>query len=172
MVAIAWKALNDMNKIWKSDASREIKLDFCQSTVETVLLYGCEAWTLTEDLQKELDGCYTRMLQAVLNISWEQKVPNKILYGKLPKVSDKVASKRMQLAGHCYCHPELATSNLILWEPTRGCKSRGQKKTYIEVLKEDTNDGENKCESVAELGDCMRNRDEWRRRVEKRHKPP
>jgi len=40
---------------------------FFQATVETVLLYGCEAWTLTPTLERSLNGCYTRMLRAALN---------------------------------------------------------------------------------------------------------
>ena len=40
--AKAWKALNDMSKIWKSDISRHIKERFFYATVESVLLYGSE----------------------------------------------------------------------------------------------------------------------------------
>ena len=60
--ALAWRALNNMSKIWKSHMSREVKLNFFLATVESVLLYGCEAWTMTTALEKSLDGCYTRML--------------------------------------------------------------------------------------------------------------
>ena len=31
-------------------------------------LYGCTTWTLTKRLEKKLDGNYTRMLRAILNI--------------------------------------------------------------------------------------------------------
>ena len=34
----------------------------------SVILYGCETWTLKPTLQKSLDGGYTRLLCAVLNI--------------------------------------------------------------------------------------------------------
>ena len=62
--ALAWKALNGMASVWKSNLSRDIKLRFFTATVESVLLYGCECWTLKDKLQKSLDGCYTRMLRA------------------------------------------------------------------------------------------------------------
>ena len=121
--ALAWKALNDMNKIWKSEMSREAKIDFFTATVETVLLYGCDAWTLTPVLEKSLNGTYTRMLKAVLNIRWPQKITNSALYGDLPTIGNTIAAKRMQLAGHCHRHPELAASELILWEPSHGRRS-------------------------------------------------
>ncbi len=46
--ALAWKACNKLTKIWKSTLSRSIKTSLFISTVESVLLYGCEAWTLTK----------------------------------------------------------------------------------------------------------------------------
>ena len=44
----------------------------------------------------------------------------------------------MRLAGHCVRHPELAASELILWEPSHGKKSRGRPHaTFIDTLKRD-----------------------------------
>jgi len=162
--ALAWKALNKMGHIWKSHMSRDVKLSFFIATVESVLLYGCESWTLTSALERSLNGCYTRMLRAVLNINWSQHIPNTELYGDLPRVADKVASRRMQLAGHCYRHPELAASGLILWEPTHGHRSRGgQRKTFIDVLKRDAG-----TENTSELAACMRDRVDWKIRTKSR----
>ena len=65
--ALAWRALNGMTSVWNSNLPRQIKLSFFYATVESVLLYGSECWTLKPALQKSLDGCYTRMLCAVLH---------------------------------------------------------------------------------------------------------
>ena len=124
--ALAWKALNGMASVWKSNLPRETKLRFFTATVESVLLYGCESWTLKPSLQKSLDGCYTRMLRAVLNISKDEHVTNKQLYGDLPRLSSKIASRRMRLAGHCHRHQELPASKLVLWNPGRGHRSQGR----------------------------------------------
>ena len=88
--AAAWRACNKLGKIWKSHMSRKLKERLFLSTVESVLLYGCEAWTLTRKLEKQLDGCYTRLLRTAFNIHWQEHVTNKELYGELPKVSDKI----------------------------------------------------------------------------------
>ena len=95
------------------------------TTVESVLLYGCEAWALTVKDKKALDGVYTRMLRAALNVTWEDHVTNADLYGYLPRLSDIIRQKRMRLAGHCVRHPELTASEMIFWEPSHGKKSRG-----------------------------------------------
>ena len=68
----------------------------------TSLLYGC--WTLTSAMEKALDVSYTKMLRKALNINRGERLPNVTLYyGKLPKLSDKIA---MRLR-HCQRHPEL-----------------------------------------------------------------
>ena len=158
--ALAWRALNGMTSVWKSNLPRHIKISFFSATVESVLLYGCECWTLTKALQKSLDGCYTRMLRVVLNISQDQHITNQCLYGALPSVSEKIAVRRMRLAGHCHRHRELPAQKLVLWEPTHGHRSRGRPtSTYVDVLRKDAG-----AESTKELTRCMENRDDWRRR--------
>ncbi len=57
----AWGALNQLDKIWKSNLSKNLKKDFFRAAVESVLLYGFTAWTLTTSLEDRLDGTYTRM---------------------------------------------------------------------------------------------------------------
>ena len=165
--ALAWQALNKMSSIWKSDMRRALKLRFFIATIESILLYGCESWTLSEALEKKLNGTYTRMLRQALNIHWSSHTTNEVLYGNLPKVSDKVASRRLQLAGHCQRHPELSVQPMVLWEPKHGQKSRGRPRTsYIDTLKRDTgaNDGD-------ELAWMMADRKLWRTRVIGRLRP-
>ena len=136
------------------------KLSFFYATVESVILYGSECWTLKPTLEKSLDGCYTRMLRAVLNISKSIHVTNKILYEGIPRVSEKIAVRRMRLAGHCQRHGELSASELVLWEPTHGHRSRGRPTlTYVDILKKDAG-----AQSTNELAGCMENRDDWKRR--------
>ena len=71
--ALAWSACHDLKKIWSSTLSWKIKVQFLCTTVDYVLTYGSETWTLTKALQKQLDGCYTRMLRMPLSISCKKK---------------------------------------------------------------------------------------------------
>ena len=52
--AMAWRACNKLNKIWKSRILRHINIKLFQATVESVLLYGCELWTITKKIGKAL----------------------------------------------------------------------------------------------------------------------
>ncbi|KXJ26798.1 hypothetical protein AC249_AIPGENE26428 [Exaiptasia diaphana] len=49
--ALAWKALNDMTNIWKSTMNPVLKKRFFVATVESILLYGCESWSMTESMK-------------------------------------------------------------------------------------------------------------------------
>lgn len=137
--ASAWRACNKLSNIWKSTLPRPFKLRFFSATVESVLLYGCESWTLTPKLTKGLDGMYTRMLRTILNVHWSQKVTNKELYGKLPKLSDKIRQRRTRFAGHCSRSQDEPVSQLLHWTPKHDRKSPGRPAlTYIDILRQDT----------------------------------
>ena len=154
----AWAALNKMDIIWKSPLKRETKIGIFKSTVEYVLLYGSETWTLNKKLNKSIDGCYTRMIRKVLNVSWKQHLTNQELYGELPPVSNIIRQRRLKFAGHTVRHPEQTVSEVVLWEPTHGMKNKGgQPKTFVDILKEDTG-----CKSTNEIRTCMEDRDVWR----------
>ena len=45
-----------------------------------IIFYGSETWTIPAALSKQIDGCYTRMLQMAVNIRWHDKVSNDELY--------------------------------------------------------------------------------------------
>ena len=125
---------------------------------ESVLLYGSDTWTITKQIEKSIDGCYTRMLRMALNVSWRQHLTNEELYGNLPKISDKIREKRLRLAGHCVRHPEEEASKLIIWETQEGKRRRGRRQvTYIDNIKADTG-----LETTDEVFTAMKDQKVWR----------
>ena len=98
-------ALHDMKKIWTSQLPKGLKLRFFHAAIETILLYGCESWTLTKALTKSINGCYTRMLRMAQNVSWRDHITNLELYGNIPPLSEKIKERWLRLAGHCLRHP-------------------------------------------------------------------
>ena len=64
----AWTAIDKLSAIWKSDLNDKMKSIFFQAAVVSILLYGCTTWTQTKRLEKKLDGNYTRMFRAILNV--------------------------------------------------------------------------------------------------------
>ena len=157
--AKAWSACHKMKNIWNSTMSRKMKIRLFIATVESVYLYGSETWTLTLKTEKELNGSYTRMLRMALGVSWRDKISNNILYGELPKLTDKIRERRLKLAGHCHRHPELVAHKLTLWDPQQGTRNRGGRKhTYIDTLIRDAG-----VDNVNELDSYMNDRVLWKR---------
>ena len=144
--------------------SIELKRKFFVTTVESILLYGCEAWTLTSAMEDALDGTYTRMLRKATNVHRSARMTNVSLYENLPRLSDKIAARRLRLAGHCQRHPELGAHRLILWEPTHGQRGRGRPKTtFVDQLKMDTG-----TTTTGELTAMIKDGKIWRKAVDSR----
>ena len=133
----AWGALNSLTRIWCSRIKTSTKIRIFKSTVESILLYGCESWTMTKTLVKKVDGTYTRMLRRVKNVSWRAYMSNEQLYGPIPKLSATIKRRGLTLAGHVSRHNEPAGS-LIFWSPEEP-RRRGRPNTTLkDVLKSDT----------------------------------
>ena len=88
--------------------------------IPTRLLYGCTTWTLTKQLEKKLDGNYTRMLRAILNKSWRQHPTRRQLYGHLPPITKTIQVRRARHAGHCWRSKDELVSDVLQWTPTYG----------------------------------------------------
>ena len=98
------------------------------------------------------------MLHVVLNIDPCEHVTNEHLYSGLPKLSDRVAARRMKLTGHCQRNRELPASRLVLWEPNDGPRHPGRKTlTCMDVLKKDAG-----VSISQELAGCMEERKDWK----------
>jgi len=159
--ALAWVAHNKMDKIWKSTLKRDTKINLFRATVQYVLLYGCETWTLNKKLNKSLDGCYTRLLRKAQNVSWKQHLTNKALYNGLPNISNVIRKRRLKFAGHSYRQHEDPVSELVLWQPKHGKRNKGAPvKNFIDILKEDTG-----LKNEQEIAACMEDRDVWKKIV-------
>ena len=156
----AWKAIDRLSIIWKSDLTDKMKRSFFQTAVVSILLYGCTTWTLNKRLKKKLDGNYTRMLRAILNKSWRQHPTRHQLFGHLPPITKTIQVRRSRHAEHCWRSKHELISDVLLWTPTYGQAKAGRPALiYVEQLCEDTG-----C-SPEDLPKEMNDWEKWRERV-------
>ena len=99
--AHAWRELHYLKHIWHSAMPDDGKRAIFMASVESILLYGSEAWTLTAVQEAQLDGCYTSLLRMVFNVTWRDRVRNEVLYGDLPRITTKIGKRRLRMAGNC-----------------------------------------------------------------------
>ena len=156
----AWRAINGLSIIWRSDLTDKRKRSFFQAAVSSILLYGCTTWTLTKWLEKKLDGNYTRMLRAILNKSWRQHPTRHHLYGHLPPFTKNIQVRRTRHAGYWWRSRDELIRDVLLWNPTYGRTEAGRPaRTYIQQLCEDTG-----CSPV-DLPEAINDREKWWERV-------
>jgi hypothetical protein len=136
-IPLAWAAAKKLNRIWKSHLDRKLKVSFFQAVIQSILLYGCETWSLTKTLNRRLDGAYTRLLRFALDIPWEDHIKNTAVYDKLPKISKVIRQRRLRYAGHCMRSTQIV-SKLVLWEQSGTFRRGGHLvKSFPRVLYDD-----------------------------------
>ena len=111
-------------------------------------------------MEKKLDGNYTRMLRAILNISWRQHPTKQQLYGHLPPITKTIKIRRTRHVGHCWRSRDELISDVLLWTPSHGRAKAGRPaRTYIQQPCADTG-----C-SPEDLPEAMNDREGWQERV-------
>ena len=132
--------------------------------VVSILLYGCTTWMLTKQMEKKLNGNYTRMLWAILNKSWRQQLTKQQLYGHRPPITKTIQARRTRLAEHCWRSRNELISDILLWTPShRRAKIGRPARTYIQQLCVDTGS------SLEDIPGVMNNREGWQERVREIH---
>ena len=137
-----------------------MKNSFFQAVIVSILLYGCTTWTLTKWLEKKFDSNYTRMLRAILNMSWRQHPTKQHLHGHLPLITKTIKIRRTRHAGYCWRSQDELISDVLLWTPSHGQAKAGRPaRTYIQQLFEDMG-----CSSE-DLPEVMNDKKRWWERV-------
>ena len=88
-----------MNCMWNSNMRKEINVRFFVAAIESILLYGCESWTVTPKIECMLNG---KMLRKATNVKWWERRTNAEVHEELPLLGNKIAARRMKLAGPCH----------------------------------------------------------------------
>jgi hypothetical protein len=103
-IKLATVSYNSLLALWKhpSLVSVDVRLQSYKAIVESVLLYNCSTWSLSEALAENLDCFQRKMLRRVLNGKWFDKITNEQLYkrSETTPVSLQVVHARWRLFGH------------------------------------------------------------------------
>eukprot|EP00899_Mesostigma_viride_P023316 jgi/Mesvir1/4169/Mv25675-RA.1 len=95
----AWAALRRLDRFWTCRyLSERRKRILFKALVLSILLYGCEAWTLDQALSQQLDGTVTRMLRHILGVRYQERRTRAELYCELPLVTHTIRHRRLLFA--------------------------------------------------------------------------
>ncbi|XP_033112168.1 uncharacterized protein LOC117113048 [Anneissia japonica] len=92
-----------LNRIWSSHIyTLPTKLRLFNTLVKSVLLYGCETWTVNQSDELKLDTFQFKCLRRILKIRWPYIVKNNVILQKTnsKKISTEIMSRRWKWLGH------------------------------------------------------------------------
>jgi hypothetical protein len=146
-IATAMAAMARLSRIWRSNISFTTKYRLYQSLVVSILLYGCEAWTLLAEAEKIIQAFETKCLRRLLGISYlehktNEYVRNKIkdLVGPQEPLLATVKRRKLGWFGHITRHDSLPKT--ILQGTLEGGRRRGrQRKSWVANIMEWTDRG-------------------------------
>lgn len=138
------------------------------SLILSVLLYGCETWTLTRRTEDLINSFATPCYRIILNIRRIGRVTNQAVLQQMNRSSliQTVRTRQLRTLGHWIRATQLPISRYALYKPERGRNRRGRPCL-------------NFCRYIAAItgmpiGDLLEiavEREDWRRRVVDAHDP-
>ena len=164
-IAIAKDCFTKMKSIFRNhDISMTTKFRVLKAYVWSVLLYGCECWTITEDLKKKLEATEMWFIRRMLRVSWTEKKTNKAVLddaGVKRSLIKTIRKRQLQFLGHLNRHKGL--EHLALTGKIKGKRSQGRQRIkYLNSLnKWTTRNQEVKLDNNTFLR-ISDDRDKWR----------
>ena len=159
--AIAWNKFWQLSNVWRSKTiDITLKLRLFDSLILSILLYGAEAWSLTQRMKKQLNAFGTSCYRVMLGIRRIDRVSNAHVLQKTKRsnISDKLLQQQLRTLGHWLRRPDGENiKRYALYTTNQGRGRRGRPPhTYVKNILSLLNMDE------AEIRTLAANRDEWR----------
>jgi hypothetical protein len=130
---MATATMTKINIIWKSSISLPVKIKLYKSLVLSILLYGCESWTLIAECEHRIQAFEHKSYRKILRITYKEHKTNAYVRDKINMYTGKQEQllsvvKRCKLAwyGHVTRHDPL--SKTIMQGTVSGSRKRGRQR--------------------------------------------
>jgi len=142
-IATATSALARLERIIRSNIiSFCTKYHLYKSLVISILLYGCESWTLSAELERRIQAFENKCHRRLLKISYKEHKTNNYVKEEIKKcvgpqepLLSTIKRRKLMCFGHTTRHNTLAKT--ILQGTVEGKRRRGrQKKSWVDNIKE------------------------------------
>ena len=145
-IAIAKESFERLSKILKCRTmSIDTRLRVLNCYVFPILMYACESWTITPELEKKLKATemwmLRRMLRRMLRISWTEHVSNEEVLGRANynrRLLGIIRKRQLSFLGHAMRKEGI--ENLALTGKVGGKRGKGRPRlTFMRSLSAWTN---------------------------------
>ena len=107
-IGMAKSSFDNMRKILTNmNLSMKLRLRMLKCFVWSVLLYGCEAWTLDRELRRRVEAVEMWFLRRMLRIPWTARMTNERvleLAGVRRELMAEVRKRQLKVLGHMLRH--------------------------------------------------------------------
>jgi len=122
-------SFSKLRRVWLSKSLRiDTKIRIFNACVKSVLLYGCETWLVTKEIQCKIQTFVNRCLRYILRIWWPNIISNKDLW-KVTEQEDinlEIRKRKFRWIGHTLRKEEGEIPKAaLLWNP-QGNRKRGR----------------------------------------------
>ena len=129
-------------RVWNnSKLTEHTKIQVYRACVVSTLLYGSETWPLRARQEHKLNAFHMRCLRRILDISWQDKVPNTTVMKRagIPSMYTILKQRRMRWLGHVVRMEEgRIPKDLLYGELVQGARPTGRPQLrYKDVCKRD-----------------------------------
>ena len=161
--SLAWCAFWKLEQLWKSPhISITTKVKLFNTTCVTILLYGCESWVISQDMENKINAFATSCYRVMLNVKRTDHVLNTIVYSMTNTVPliHLVRQCHLKFLGHILrMSKEEPARSYALYIPTIGKRRPGRPRTsylnYVQRLLGD-NEGAMQEQQIAAFADDRR----------------
>lgn len=127
----ARRAFANMSKFFiRRDISLELRMRMIRCYIFSVLLYGCEAWTLDPTTEKKLEAFEMYLYRRILKIPWVQKATNVEVLNRMGKPLElllTVRERKTKYIGHVMRGEKYELLRLIIEGKIQGKRSVGRR---------------------------------------------
>jgi hypothetical protein len=141
-------AFANLRHLWRQNGiSLGLKGRVYQATVRSVLLYGCETWSLRAEDLRRLQVFDHRCLRSMAGIGWHKRIRNEVIRKRVfgdatgTSLEECIQHHKLRWLGHVLRMPSYRLPRKVLfsvpnseWRKTRG----GQRVTWQKGMKETT----------------------------------
>ena len=128
--------------------SRSTKTQIYTTIIRPVVLYGCETWALTKQLESKLEVFQRSILRRIWGPVWDDEAGEwrrrhnheLIALSELPPISNVIRSQRLRYAGYIARMEERRLTRRVILGSPIGTRPRGRpRKRWIDNVTEDLN---------------------------------
>ena len=130
-IAQAISAMARLERVWRSRITFQTKYKLFKSLVVSILLYGCESWTLMAVTEKKIQAFENKSLRRLFGISWREHKTNEYVHktvedlvGPQEPLLGTVKRRKLIWFGHVTRHNSL--SKTIMQGTVAGGRKRGR----------------------------------------------